>query len=74
MRPKEEPVKIPYAGAETVHEELVPEESKDALKLQAAEAENERLRNTLRSTQAALRTAGKILSPYVAKSVSVGPD
>jgi hypothetical protein len=57
----------PYAGAERDEEELPPESvpSDEAIRLQQAEAEIERLRGVLRNQEQALRIAARVLAPYL---------
>jgi hypothetical protein len=57
----------PYAGADSEREYVSPEAvpSDDAIRLHQAEAELARLRNVVKSQEAALRVAGKVLVPYL---------
>jgi hypothetical protein len=62
--PTAHPPKIPYCGADTATEELLPEPSDDAMRLAELEAENQRLRDDLRHLQSALASAVGLLLPY----------
>ena len=62
--PTAQPAKLPYCGADAATEELLPEPSKDALRLAELEAENQRLRDDLRHLQSALASAVGLLMPY----------
>jgi hypothetical protein len=59
----------PYAGAAARYEAAPepPEPSQDALALTAATAELKRLQATVRTLEAALRAAGKVLASYVGR-------
>ena len=62
------PALHPYAGADSEREHVPPPEavpSDDAIRLHQAEAELARLRNVVKSQEAALRVAGKVLVPYL---------
>jgi len=60
----------PYAGADREREHVPPPEavpSDDAIRLRRAEAELERLRGIVRNQEQALKIAGKVLAPYLAR-------
>jgi hypothetical protein len=63
------PALAPYAGADHPEPEpIAPERNEAEQALRATEDENNRLRETVRTLEAALRTAGRILLPYVART------
>jgi hypothetical protein len=59
----------PYAGADSEREFVPPAAalSDDAIRLRQAEAELERLRGIVRNQEQALKIAGKVLAPYLAR-------
>ena len=56
--------RIRFAGADDPAEELLPEPSRDAVRLAELEQENRRLRDDLRHLQSALASAAGLLLPY----------
>ena len=71
-------MKVRYAGAEPIHDRrpkpdaaaayAVPDtQTADALR--QAEHENERVRHTVCHLEGALRTAGKVLQPYLVRTI-----
>ena len=60
-------LKIPYVGAASATEALLPEPSADELARERLELQNAELLSRLQHVEAALRAAGIILAPYYAK-------
>jgi hypothetical protein len=64
------PALHPYAGADSEREHVPPPEaapSEDVIRLRQAQAELERLRGIVRNQAHALKIAGKVLAPYLAR-------
>jgi hypothetical protein len=65
--------RIPYAGHDAFEPEpepIAPTPPEDTLRIHKLETDNRHLRETVRNLEGALRTCGRVLAPYIARTVN----